>query len=67
MNTTTFPLCIRDLKAGDHVMGIGTVNSIEAIDDDRYRVAWSYRGRIVSATWDGGFPVTDLSATMGEG
>tara|TARA_R110000868_G_scaffold409899_1_gene696449 strand:- start:39117 stop:39320 length:204 start_codon:yes stop_codon:yes gene_type:complete len=67
MNTTTSPLYIRDLKAGDHVAGIGTVNNIEAIDDDRFRVAWSYRGRIVAATWDRLFPVAELASTMGEG
>lgn len=54
MDSTT--RLIRDLRAGDTVPGLGTVNSIEEIDYDRFRVAWSHNGRIVAATWDGSFP-----------
>lgn len=56
---------IRDLRAGDVVPGLGTVNSIEETDYDRFRVAWSHGGRIVAATWDGSFPVADAADLVG--
>lgn len=56
---------IRDLRAGDVVSGIGTVNSIEETDYDRFCVAWSHGGRVVASTWDGSFPVADAADLVG--
>jgi hypothetical protein len=51
---------IRDLKAGDVIPGVGVVNSMDWIDDNRVRVALRHDWVIVAATWDGDFPVSQM-------
>jgi hypothetical protein len=50
----------RDLQPGDRVPGLGRVNSMEWIDDNRVRLTFAAPGGVIMAgTWCGDDRVSD--------